>query len=239
MKSNTSSSQNVGLRVDTTGINNVVTTSWQRFTLTATVGTPQAQILLFDSIVGNDETADISIWGAQLEVGSYASSYIPTVAASATRIADACSKTGIGSLFGSSYTLSGSFINQGIINTRLLSVKIPSGGNYDNFITIFQNGSNGLTATGNDGSSVAQFTIASGSYTVGQTFKFALRCQANNVAFYINGTQIGTDVIATIPAVTALFVGNYTDIIERSLVNQVVVFNVPLTNSELATLTTI
>ena len=193
-----------------------------------------------DNIDGftGDGTSGAFIWGAQLEAGAYQSSYIPTVASSATRIADACSKTGIGSLFGSSYTLSGQFINQGINNTRLLSVKIPSGGSYDNFITIFQSGT-GLTATGNDGSVVAQFTIASGSYTVGQTLKFALRCQANNVAFYINGTQIGTDVIATIPAVTAIFVGNYTDIIERSLVNQVVVFNSALTNSELATLTTI
>ena len=183
-------------------------------------------------------TSGIYIWGAQIEASSYATSYISTTSSSATRIADACSKTGIGSLFGSSYTLSGQFINQGINNTRLLSVKIPSGGSYDNFITIFQSGT-GLTATGNDNISVAQFTIASGSYTVGQTLKFALRCQANNVAFYINGTQIGTDVIATIPAVTAIFVGNYTDIIERSLVNQVVVFNSALTNSELATLTTI
>lgn len=40
------------------------------------------------------------IWGAQLEAGSYATSYIPTVATSATRNADVISKTGISSLIG-------------------------------------------------------------------------------------------------------------------------------------------
>jgi hypothetical protein len=46
------------------------------------------------------QTADILFWGAQLESGAYATSLIPTLAASATRGADACSKTGISSLIG-------------------------------------------------------------------------------------------------------------------------------------------
>ena len=42
----------------------------------------------------------IYVWGAQLEAGAYASSYIPTLAASVTRGVDACVKTGISSLLG-------------------------------------------------------------------------------------------------------------------------------------------
>ena len=68
MKSNTSSTQNVGLRIEGFGINCVVTTTWQRFSVTTTtIASILPQILLFDSITGNDETADISIWGAQAE----------------------------------------------------------------------------------------------------------------------------------------------------------------------------
>jgi hypothetical protein len=68
MKSNTSSTQNVGLRIEGFGINCAVTTTWQRFSVTTTtVANVLPQILLFDSITGNDETADISIWGAQVE----------------------------------------------------------------------------------------------------------------------------------------------------------------------------
>jgi len=40
------------------------------------------------------------IWGAQLEAGSYATSYIPTVATAVTRNADVISKSGISSLIG-------------------------------------------------------------------------------------------------------------------------------------------
>jgi hypothetical protein len=40
------------------------------------------------------------LWGAQVEVGSYVSSYIPTLGSSVTRLADTASKTGISSLIG-------------------------------------------------------------------------------------------------------------------------------------------
>jgi len=56
------------LRIEGFGINCVVTTTWQRFSVTTTtIASILPQILLFDSITGNDETADISIWGAQAE----------------------------------------------------------------------------------------------------------------------------------------------------------------------------
>ena len=42
----------------------------------------------------------VHIWGAQIEEGAYATSYIPTLGASVTRVADAASKTGISSLIG-------------------------------------------------------------------------------------------------------------------------------------------
>jgi len=42
-----------------------------------------------------DGTSGAYIWGAQLEAGSYATSYIPTTSASVTRNADVISKTGI------------------------------------------------------------------------------------------------------------------------------------------------
>ena len=69
---------NVGIRVGVTGANRVVTTSWQRFTLTTTEINPICQILLFDSIAGNDETADILVWGNQLNTGATAQPYQQT-----------------------------------------------------------------------------------------------------------------------------------------------------------------
>jgi len=77
LRNNASGIANVGIRVNNDGVNCAVTTSWQRFSVTlsaAGVAAP-AQILLFDSIVGNDETADILAWGAQLEASATATAY--------------------------------------------------------------------------------------------------------------------------------------------------------------------
>mgnify|MGYP000317171969 CR=1 FL=1 len=71
---------NVGLRsADAGGTNMAVTGAWQRFSYSLGTITAPAdfQLLLWDSIAGNDETADILIWGAQLERDTTASPYQP------------------------------------------------------------------------------------------------------------------------------------------------------------------
>jgi len=51
-------------------------------------------------VSGASNTIDISIWGAQLETGSVATSYIKTTTAAETRNADVISKTGASALIG-------------------------------------------------------------------------------------------------------------------------------------------
>ncbi len=85
LKNNGAGVANVGIRIDDVGVNCVVTQDWQRFSVTKAATTvPDCQILLFDSIVGNDETADILVWGNQLNTGSIPKPYQPTVATANT-----------------------------------------------------------------------------------------------------------------------------------------------------------
>lgn len=97
-----SGSANVGLRIgaDAAGFNCAVTTTWKRFQYTYTLSSTDssAQIMLWDSIIGNDETATVYAWGCQVEAGSGASSYIPTGASQVTRNADLCYMSDISSL---------------------------------------------------------------------------------------------------------------------------------------------
>ena len=67
-----------------------------------------------------DGTSGIYLWGAQLEAGSFATSYIPTVASQVTRAADVAVMTGTN--FSSWYNQSeGTILSQGISNSLVNS----------------------------------------------------------------------------------------------------------------------
>jgi hypothetical protein len=72
----------------------VLTNEWQRISVS---GSASNLFALYPSSV---DGINAFIWGGQAEAASYPTSYIPTYGTSATRTADACSKTGISSLIG-------------------------------------------------------------------------------------------------------------------------------------------
>ena len=88
MKSNTAGTNYTVNIYGTTGNNLVtVTPTWQRFQVVNTSGTSLVGYIY----ISNESTsiaADVSIWGAQLEAGSGASSYIPSGASQGSRAQD-------------------------------------------------------------------------------------------------------------------------------------------------------
>lgn len=100
VKSNTSSSQTFrlwGNDFAQVSSNLTATPTWQRFDFAITGSGTKGVGFCTDS---SGNALDISIWGFQFEASSYPTSYIPTTSSSATRVADACYKTGISSLIG-------------------------------------------------------------------------------------------------------------------------------------------
>jgi hypothetical protein len=179
----------------------------------------------------------IFAYGAQIEQSSYATSLINTTSASATRVADECSKTSISSLIGQT---------EGVLFVDLMFTAydnqakwiafLGGGGNY---IGLYSGGgSNFVAEVENSGS---QFINSSFTFSVGQRYKLALAYKANDFAFYVNGTQIGTDATGSVPTVS-VFNFNYNTTntaLGGKVYNQVILFPTRLTNAELASLTTL
>ena len=83
-KSNDANSYNMAFWTGSTVSAKVITPQWQRFETVINFSASPA----FDFYKTDAGTCDISVWGAQLELGSNATSTIPTVASSLTRLAD-------------------------------------------------------------------------------------------------------------------------------------------------------
>ena len=175
------------------------------------------------------------IWGAQLEAGSYATSYIPTTSASVTRNADVISKTGISSLIGQTEgTLFVDFYHDGLANYNLSSI---SNGLYDDAVYFEMYLGNMYGVIWDSGSQ--QFLYNGGSLSIGR-HKMAIGYKANDVVFYIDGVLKTTDTSATIPTTARVDVGALANAtIEKTQNNLTALWKTRLTNTQLAQLTTI
>ena len=204
--------------------------------------TPRFQIAVANtdgSVVTNVDEY-IYIYGAQLEAGSYPTSYIPTYGTTVTRLADDFSKTGISSLIGQTEgTLFVDFVagNDPIatIGQWLLFL-----GNGSTYIAIFVSSTQKLRV--NVANGVTQALIDT-SYNVaaGTRYKAALAYKENDFAFYVNGVLVGTDTSGTVPA-TSSIQANYNTTAANMVnakYNQALVFKTRLTNAQLAALTTL
>jgi hypothetical protein len=218
-----------------------LTSEWVRYTGTYTAGSSQTQlelaILGSNYATGNSLSADFLAYGYQIEQSSYPTSYIPTTSSSATRVADACFKTGISSLIGQTEGVIFLDINR---TQKSENYNIPIFvGSGNNFIQLYFRSTNDLvgqvyTSAGQQAAIVSS-ALANGRY------KIALAYASNDFAFYINGTQIGTDTSGTVPTCSQVIVGNDDsgNFSFNDSINQVALFPTRLTNAELASLTTI
>ena len=173
-------------------------------------------------------------------MGSYATSYISTTSASATRVADACYKTGISSLIGQTEGVV--FIdfdfNANYSSGGSIPISLNGAGGNEVYIWIQTSGLL-LCELANIG--VVQASITGAIGAVGRK-KIAFAYKQNDFAVYMNGTQVGTDSSGTIPTLSVLTVGKYfaNNIYDLNAgVNQAILFSTRLTNSELASLTTL
>jgi hypothetical protein len=174
------------------------------------------------------------IYGAQFETSAaYATSYIPTLGASVTRVADAASKTGISSLIGQTEgTLFVEAANLFLSGSRTIALLYTSGSAY---YQIYLNSSNEVRVDVN-----GSFIFLGGSIAANTNYKIAFAYKSGEYALYINGTQIATSASTTVPSsLTDYYLGNSLGSEQSGAYSESILFKTRLTNAQLAELTTL
>lgn len=140
------------------------------------------------SYLGSSKT--VYLWGAQAEVGAFASSYIPTTSGSVTRAADSLIATPISAWFNQ---------NQGTIFGRFQQLSSSSLAPYlqtddagSNYHAIYM--SSGTVK----GETVAASSLSLGT-PAGARFKAAYAYNVNDFAGVMNGGTVQTDVSGALP----------------------------------------
>jgi hypothetical protein len=186
---------------------------WYRCSITWTQGAADTsfnfRIWVADSIsnitVDRDGTSSIFVWGAQVEEGPIATSYIPTTTASVTRLKDDITQTGASSLIGQSEgTLYVEVDWRAASGTSQYLLSVNDGTAYNRMVILNTSGTLYMFAAANNANLTFQGESSSG-YSGIQKIAFAYA--EDDFELYRNGSSISSDTSGSFAAL-----GTMTDI---------------------------
>ena len=224
---------------------------WYRcsFTATKTASGGNLSVDLINSatdgrdVVYNGNIGDgVYLFASQAEQGSYATSYIPTQGATATRVADACSQTTPSGIIGQ--TEGTLFVNAKLVSNTSSVFCLHENTTNNNRILILYNSTANQITFYIEKAGVIQVNSTFSTPLLSNSFvKCAFVYNTNNCAFFINGIKVGTDIVCetfTGTTISRLSLSNATgsspfvgDLKNLQL------YNTALTDAELINLTTI
>jgi hypothetical protein len=216
------------------------TTEWARYTQTFTAATGVTAIALRGSATGF--VGNVAVYGFQIEVGSYATSYIPTLAASVTRGDDAASKTGISSLIGQTQ---GTLFAELTANRTGIAQNFEIGdGTANNRVDVRLTALNLFQLVIVQGGVVVYNQTSTTTFAQGQSIKIAAAYKSGVVTeLFVNGVSVASATAGAISgSLNSLYfltnAGGGLDAI-NSPVSQLLIFKTRLSNNALASLTTL
>jgi hypothetical protein len=183
----------------------------------------------------------IYMWGVQFETGAYATSYIPTLGTSVTRVAEVTSKTGISSLIGQTEgTMFAEFTYNGVANSGVYEIIMELAADANNVISLNKNNTTAeLYVFANVGGVIQVNSVGIAGTNILGTHKVALAYKLNDYVCYLDGVQVFSDTSATVPACSRLSIGTWVGDTQQlgGTINQTLLFQTRLSNSDLAALT--
>jgi hypothetical protein len=189
------------------------TTTWQRFSLTFTATAVSWHMMIgtdaVNSATGHTDrgAVDIEVWGAQVELGSFASSYIATAGTTATRVAESAR-------FAMPAGLSGSWWSVGMtVEPRLLTssgarVLFQTDNAYAaaNHVSLYINTTGTLQGDVFDNAAAVK-SITTNAAIAGGRQRVVLTCENGTLALWVDGVKpaqtaagVGTGLVTTWPA---------------------------------------
>jgi hypothetical protein len=180
----------------------------------------------------------VAFWGAQLEAGAYATSYIPTLAASVTRVADAASKTGISSLIGQTEgTLFAEIQRTGASAANQVIFALTDGTS-NNRIRVLTTTDSRLRFLFQLNGGLIQYDFTTTALTFGATNKIAFAYKSGDIAVYVDGTQVNTSTNSLTISSTLIDL-DLNGTAQGTRHAQAALFPTRLTNAQLSELTTL
>ncbi len=223
------------------------TDSWVRIEVPFTTGASTTSIGCYiDS--DSQGNGDFYAWGAQLEEGSYPTSYIPTDGGTVTRVKETYEKTGISNLINSE---EGSFfVDIAALNTYPGSqISISLSGNGSNDRVLIYTGSGGgkwIAQFRKDGTTIVNIEK---NTTITNQSKLAVSWKSGKYLMYIDGDKATNYTVGSETEATTFDSGDLKNLQFSPFYNssgnnfygkvkQLQVYTTALTDSELITLTT-
>lgn len=184
-------------------------------------------------------TSDLFVWGAQFEVGAFASSYIPTTTGPLIRSADVCSITGA-AFTGFYNQTEGTMVFKGDLYGLGLGAQIMtsvSNGTSNDRMHIGWTPNVARINVFNGG--INQVSMTFGAVSSGQLLGMAMRYAASNFAGVRSGGIVSTQLSGTTPIVNKIELGNENgSIYLNGHIHTVQYFNQIKTNAQLQALST-
>lgn len=232
-----------------------VTGTWKRFSATTTaIATNRGFRLALRGTTGTSDSADLLVWGAQHELGNYATSYIPTTTAQVTRAADTSTSAQatraadsaiidqantapwLKEKEGSIVSVSDSNFIAGAGNGASAVCSLDDGSTSNRISLFAASGSNTLTEFVSGG--VVQASLQQAGVSVGVKRRSALSYIKNSFSLSSDGSVSVTDNSGTVPNVKQLQLGKvFSDGQLNGHIKRLTYYPTAFTNEELQVLT--
>jgi hypothetical protein len=215
---------------------------WYRCTATLAATATASDLIQFRLATGGtvtytgNGTSGLYIWGAQLETGAFATSYIPNLSTgTTTRNADVATMTGTN--FSSWWIATNGASDIWLIpkSTSTLAYMSFDDNTANNKIVIANSTTSGQSTITSGG--VLQATLTAGTITANATNKVGCSWNTNNCAATANATNPATTASATIPTVTQLRIGNNGSAYANAWIQKLFYWPQRITNNEIQAFT--